>query len=45
MAEVYCGICGKYGKFTTAIKAYFFGKTLVVSVICSKYENEGEKIF
>ena len=45
MAEVCCGICGKYGKFTNDLKAYVFGKTLVVSVICSKYENEGEKIF
>ena len=45
MAKLYCVICGEYGQFTTPIKAYIFGKTLVVSIICSKYENEGENKF
>ena len=48
MKKVYCVICvncGKYRKFTTPIIAYIFGKTLVISFICSIYENEGEKIF
>ena len=32
-------------QFTILVKAYIFGKTLVVSIICSKYENEGENKF
>ena len=44
MKNIYCVICGKYGKFENP-KIYIFEKTLVLSIMCSKCKNEDEKIF
>ena len=41
---IYCVICGKYRKFKNLKISYIFEKTLVLSIICSKCENEDEKI-
>ena len=35
-------ICGNYRKFEKS-KIYFLEKLLVVSIVCSKCENEDEK--
>ena len=43
MKKIYCVICGKYRKFGKLL--YLLGKTLVLSIICSKCKNEDEKIF
>ena len=43
MKKIYCTICGKYRKFEKLL--YLLGKTLVLSIICSKCKNEDEKIF
>ena len=43
--KVYCLICGKDRKFEKPKISYNFGKTLVFSIICSKCDNEDEKIF
>ena len=43
MKKIYCAICGKYRKFEKLL--YLLGKTLVLSIICSKCKNEDEKIF
>ena len=40
----YIVICGKYRKFEKS-KIYLLEKTLVLSIICSKCKNEGERIF
>ena len=45
MKKIYCVICGKYRKFKNPKISYIFGKTLVVSIIYSKCENEDENIF
>ena len=38
-------ICGKYIKFEKPKISYLLEKTLVLSIICSKCENEYEKTF
>ena len=45
MKKLYCFIYGKYRKFEKPKISYFLEKTLVVSIICSKYKNEDEKSF
>ena len=35
----------KYGKFEKPKISYLLEKTLVLSIICSKYKNEDEKLF
>ena len=43
MKKLYCVICGKYRKFEKRKISHLLGKTLVLSVICSKCKNEDEK--
>ena len=43
--KLYCVTCGKYRKFEKHKISYFLEKTLVLSIICSKCNNEDEKIF
>ena len=43
MKKVYCIICGKYRKFEKPKTSYLLKKTLVPSIICSKYKNENKK--
>ena len=43
MKNIYCVFCGKYRKFKHPKMSCIFKKTLVLSTICSKYENKGEK--
>ena len=43
MKKIYCVICGKHRKLKKKIK--HFQKTLVLSITCSKCENEDEKTF
>ena len=43
MKKIYCVICGKRRKLKKKIK--HFQKTLVLSITCSKCENEDEKTF
>ena len=45
MRKLYCVICGKYRKFKKPKLSYLIEKTLVLSIICSKYKNEDEKLF
>ena len=45
MKKFYCVICGKYRKLEKPKISYLLEKTLVLSIICSKCENEDEKIF
>ena len=45
MKRYYCIICGKYRKLKNRKISYIFVETLVISIICSKCENEDEKIF
>ena len=45
MTKIHCVICDKYRKFKNPKISYNFAKTLVLSIICSKCENEDEKIF
>ena len=45
MKKLYCAICGKYRKFEKPKISYILGKTLGVSIICSKCKNEDEKMF
>ena len=45
MKKMYCVICGGYRKFKNPKISYIFEKTLFLSIICSKCENEDEKIF
>ena len=40
-----CVICGNYKKSKKLKILYIFEKTLVFSIICSKCENDNEKIF
>ena len=44
MKKIYCIICGKYGKFEKPKISYLLEKTLVLSIICSK-RDEDEKLF
>ena len=41
--KLYCVTCGKYRKFEKHKISYFLEKTLVLSIICSKCNNEDEK--
>ena len=38
-------MCGKYRKFEKAKTSYLLEKKLLLSVICSKCNNEDEKLF
>ena len=38
-------ICGKYRKSRNPKISYIFEKTFTLSIICSKCQNEDEKIF
>ena len=40
-----CTICGNYKKSKNLKISHIFEKTLVLSIICSKCENDNEKIF
>ena len=40
MKKIYSVICEKYRKFEKPKRSYIFEKTLVLSIISSKYENE-----
>ena len=40
-----CVICGNYKKSKNLKISYTFEKTIVLSIICSKCENDSEKIF
>ena len=44
MKKLYCVIAGKYRKFEKPKISYLLEKTLVLSIICSKCENEDEKL-
>ena len=43
MKKLYCVICGKYTKLEKP-KIYLLEKTLVFSIICSKWNNGDEKL-
>ena len=45
MKKLYCPICGKYRKFEKSKISHLLEKTLVLSIICTKYKNEDEKLF
>ena len=45
MKTMYCVICGNYEKFKNPKISYILEKILVLSIICSKCENEDEKVF
>ena len=45
MKKSYCVICGKYRKLEKPKISYLLGKTLVLSIICSKCKNEDEQVF
>ena len=45
MKKICCVICGKYRKFEKPKILYILEKTLVLSIICSKCNNEDEKRF
>ena len=45
MKKLYCVICGKYKKFEKPKISYLLEKTLILSIIYSKYKNEDEKLF
>ena len=45
MEQLYCVICGKYRKFEKPKISHLLQKKLVLSVICSKCNNEDEKLF
>ena len=45
MKKLCCVICSKYRKFEKPKISHLLEKTLVLSIICSKYQNEEEKIF
>ena len=45
MKKIYCIICGKYRKFKNHKISYIFETKWVLSIICSKCENEDENIF
>ena len=43
--KLYCVICGKHRKLEKCKISYLLEKGLVLSIICSKCKNEGEKRF
>ena len=43
--KLYCFICGKYWKFGKDKTSYLLEKTSLLSIICSKWKNEDEKLF
>ena len=43
--KIFWVICGKYRKLKNPKTSYIFEKTLVLSIICNKCDNEVEKIF
>ena len=43
--KLYCFICSKYRKLEKPKISCILEKTLVLSIISSKYKNEHEKIF
>ena len=43
--NLHCVICGKYRKFEKHKISYLLEKTLVLSIICSKFKNEDGKLF
>ena len=45
MKKFYCVICNKYRKFEKHKISYLSEKTSILSIICSKYKIEEEKIF
>ena len=45
MKKLYSAICGKFRKFEKPKISYILEKPLVLSIICSKYKNEDEKVF
>ena len=45
MKKLCCVICGKYRKFEKPKISYLLEKTLILSIICSQFKNEDEKIF
>ena len=45
MKKLYCIICDKHRRFKNPKISYIFEKPLVLSMICSKFKNEEEKIF
>ena len=45
MKKLYCVICSKCRKFEKPKMSQLLEKTLVLSIICTKCENEDEKIF
>ena len=45
MNKTFCVICGKYKKWKSSEISYTFEKSLALSIICSKCENQEEKIF
>ena len=45
MKKLYCVIFGKYRKYKNPKKSCIFEKILLLSIICSKCENEDWKIF
>ena len=45
MKKLYCVICGKYRKLKNSKISYIFEITLLLSIICSRCENEDGKIF
>ena len=45
MKKIYCVICGKSRQSNRPKISYIFKKTVALSIICSKCENEDEKLF
>ena len=45
MKKLYCLIFGKYKKFEKPKISYLLEKTLVHSIICSKWKNGDKKLF
>ena len=43
--KIYCFISGKYRKYRNLKTCYIFDKKLVLYIICSKCDNEDEKLF
>ena len=45
MKKLDCIICDRYKKFEKSKVSYLSEKTLVLSIICCKCNNEDEKLF
>ena len=45
MKKLYCVICSKYRKFGKPKISCLLEKKLILSIICSKCNNEDEKLF